>query len=81
MDVPIASCLVCGNQRALAVFVDPAVTEGLYYGVCEPCRSAAQLLRAPVPPKQTCPFCKRDFNIIKKDLPKFWCPDNSDGQA
>ncbi|HMM98542.1 MAG TPA: hypothetical protein PKC99_06010 [Anaerolineales bacterium] len=42
MNLPVASCLVCGQEKELAVWVDPAITGGSFHGVCFQCRQAAQ---------------------------------------
>lgn len=42
MNLPVASCLICGQERELAVWVDPAVAGGSHHGVCFSCREAAQ---------------------------------------
>ena len=46
MNLPVASCLVCGEEKELAVWVDPAITGGSFHGVCFQCRQAAQQMRA-----------------------------------
>lgn len=46
MNLPVASCLICGQEKELAVWVDPAVTGGSFHGVCFECRQAAQQQRA-----------------------------------
>lgn len=42
MNLPVASCMICGQERELAVWVDPSLTGGKYHGVCFPCREGAQ---------------------------------------
>ncbi len=82
-DLKNLVCPECGDGVFVATISEPGMVMcrdmGHWVGYPSDCKRLT--IRAPVPPKQTCPFCKRDFNIIKKDLPKFWCPDNSDGQA
>lgn len=42
---PVGSCLICGKQDELAVWLDPNIIAMGYYpyhGVCSPCREAAQ---------------------------------------
>jgi len=41
MNNPVASCMVCGHEKELAVWVDTSVTNGKYYGVCFSCRGLA----------------------------------------
>jgi len=37
-----ASCMVCGYEKPLAIFLDPALLiDHSYHGVCEKCRSLA----------------------------------------
>ncbi len=42
MSLPIASCLICGEEKELAVFYDAAITGHHYVGVCLVCRDAAR---------------------------------------
>lgn len=46
VDLPVASCLICGEEKELSVWVDPYITGGSFHGVCSQCRHAAQQARA-----------------------------------
>jgi len=70
MNLPVASCIVCGQEKELAVWVDPAVTGGSFHGVCFQCRQAAQQsfaldgVHAERTMSVSCPHCNRQVEIV-----------------
>lgn len=69
MNLPVASCMICGVEKELAVWVDPALTIS-YKGVCFECRENA--LKAKSEGAGLSPLARKQVEEIIREVVTQW---------